>query len=149
MVHVHPRFTVLLTTLGQPIKPMCQESIQLVWQPLPMYPHVKTIQIDAEGMEVATLLKGYNSLQLGHGTTTSGKDLEETVMYMLQLEEQERMNYYALRTLGSNYPSIPDALIAEISGRTPLAKLPHFKDPIARASEEPRVGGVCRKKLLV
>ena len=29
-----------------------------------------------------------------------------------------------------------------MSGRTPLAELPHFKDPIALASGEPRVGGV-------
>ena len=115
-----------------------------------MYLHIKTIQTDAEGMEVAMLLKEYNALLLrGHGTTTSGKDLEETVMHMLQLEEQSRMNYYARSTLGPNYPSIPDALIAEMSGRTLLAELPHFKDPIARAFGEPRVGGVCRKKLLV
>jgi ribulose-5-phosphate 4-epimerase/fuculose-1-phosphate aldolase len=143
VVHVHPRFIVLLTTLGQPTKPMCQEGIQLVRQPLPMYPHVKTIQTDAEGMEVAMLLKGDNALLLrGHGTTTGGKDLEEAVMHMRQLEEQARMNYYALGALGPNYPSIPDALIAEMSGRTLLAELPHFKDPISRAAEEPRVDGV-------
>ena len=60
------------------------------------------------------------------------------------------MHYYALSALGPNYPSIPDALIAEMAGRTPLAELPHFKGPIARASGEPRVGGVCSmKKLLV
>jgi hypothetical protein len=64
------------------------------------------------------------------------------VMHMLQLEEQARLNYYALSALGPNYPAIPQALIAEMSGRTPLAELPHFKDPIARASKEPRVGGV-------
>jgi L-fuculose-phosphate aldolase len=143
VVHVHPRFTVLLTTLGQPIKPMCQEGIQLVQKPLPMYPHVKTIQTDEEGMEVATLIKGYKALLLqGHGATTTGNDLEEAVMHMLHLEEQARMNYYALSALGPNYPAISDALIAEMSGRTPLAELPHFKDPIARASKEPRVGGV-------
>jgi ribulose-5-phosphate 4-epimerase/fuculose-1-phosphate aldolase len=150
VVHVHPRFIVLLTTLGQPIKPMCQEGIQLVRQPLPMYPHVKTIQTNAEGMEVATLLEGYNALlRRGHGTTTSGKDLEGAVMHMLQVEEQARMHYYALSVLGPNYPSIPEALIAGMSGRTPLAELPHFEDPIAHASGEPRVDGVCRKKLLV
>jgi ribulose-5-phosphate 4-epimerase/fuculose-1-phosphate aldolase len=122
---------------------MCQEGIQLVQKPLPMYPHVKTIQTDAEGMEVATLLKGYNALLLqGHGATTIGDDLEEAVMHMLQLEEQARMNYYALSALGPNYPAIPEALIAELSGRTPLAELPHFQDPISRASGQPRVGGV-------
>ena len=94
VVHVHPRFTVLLTTLGQPIKPMCQEGIQLVRKPLPVYPHVKTIQTDAEGMEVAALIKGSKAMLLqGHSATTTGNDLEEAVMNMLQLEEQARMNY--------------------------------------------------------
>ena len=143
VVHVHPRFAVLLTTLGQQIKPMCQEGIQLVRTPLPMYPHVKTIQTDAEGMEVATLIKGYKAVLLqGHGATTIGNTLEEAVMNMLQLEEQARMNYYALSAFGPNYPAIPDALIAEMSGRTPLAELPHFQEPIARAAGQPRVGGV-------
>jgi ribulose-5-phosphate 4-epimerase/fuculose-1-phosphate aldolase len=122
---------------------MCQEGIQLVRKPLPMYSHVKTIQTDAEGMEVATLIKGHKALLLqGHGATTTGDDLEEAVMHMLQLEEQARLNYYALSALGPNYPSIPEALIAEMSGRTPLAELPHFKEPIARASREPRIGGI-------
>lgn len=143
VVHVHPRFTILLTTLGQPIRPMCQEGIQLVRQPLPMYPHVKTIQTDAEGMEVARLINGSKALLLqGHGATTTGNDLEEAVMHMLQLEEQARMNYLALSVMGPNYRTIPESLIAEMSGRTPLAELPHFQEPMARAPGQPRVGGV-------
>ena len=55
VVHVHPRFNVLLSVLGIPLAPMCQEGIHLVRQPLPVYPHVKTIQSDVEGMEVAQL----------------------------------------------------------------------------------------------
>jgi hypothetical protein len=39
-------------------------------------------------------------------------------------------------------PSIPEALIAEMSGRTPLDELPHCKGPIAHASGEPWVGGM-------
>lgn len=143
VVHVHPRFTVLLTTLGQTIKPMCQEGIQLVQNPLPMYPHVKTIQTDAEGMAVARLIEGHRALLLqGHGATTTGDNLEEAVMHMLRLEEQARMNYYALSAMGPDYPSIPDALIDEMSGRTPLSELPHFKEPLARVAGRPRVGGV-------
>ena len=46
----------------------CQEGIQLVLNPLPVYPHVKTIRSDAEGMEVAQLLGAGNALLLlGHG----------------------------------------------------------------------------------
>jgi hypothetical protein len=41
VVHVHPHFTVLLTTLGQLIKPMGQEGIQLARTPLTELPHFK------------------------------------------------------------------------------------------------------------
>ena len=63
-------------------------------------------------------------------------------MNMLRLEEQARMNYYALSALGPNYRSIPDALIAEMSGRTPLDALPHFRDTIPPSSGPPQAGGV-------
>jgi L-fuculose-phosphate aldolase len=56
VVHVHPRFIVLMSVLRIPLVPMCQEGIHLGHHSLPVYPHVKTIQNDAEGMEVARLL---------------------------------------------------------------------------------------------
>ena len=43
VVHVHPRFTVLLSTLGRVIKPLCQEGVALVARPLPVYPHTKVV----------------------------------------------------------------------------------------------------------
>src|SRR4026207_976906 len=44
IVHVHPRYTILMSILTGTLKPMCQEGAQLVRQALPIYPHVKTIQ---------------------------------------------------------------------------------------------------------
>jgi L-fuculose-phosphate aldolase len=55
VVHVHPRLIVLLSVLRIPLVPMCQEGIHLVRDPLPVYPHVKTIQNDEEGMEVGSV----------------------------------------------------------------------------------------------
>src|ERR671933_428673 len=95
VVHVHPRFTILMSTLGVPLKPMCQEGFELVLRPLPVYPHSKTVVTDEEGEEVARLLPGFKAVVLkGHGATTVGSSLEEAVMNMLQLEEQARMNYF-------------------------------------------------------
>jgi ribulose-5-phosphate 4-epimerase/fuculose-1-phosphate aldolase len=143
VVHVHPRFTVLMSTLGRQIKPMCQEGIELVSRGLPVYPHVKTVQSDQEGKEVAYLMSGFKAILLqGHGATTSGASLEEAVMNMLQLEEQARMNYYALSALGPDYPSLPRNLIDEMHNRTPTSELPHFREPFARAEGQPRVNGV-------
>ena len=58
VVHVHPRFTVLMSMLQQPLVPMCQEGAQLVSRPIPVYPHVKTILSDEEGREVSPLPSG-------------------------------------------------------------------------------------------
>ena len=131
VVHVHPRFTVLLSTLGQKMTPLCQEGMQLVRDPLPVWPHVKIIQSHDEGMEVANLLgDGSVVLLFAHGAVTAGGSLAESVMAMAELEEQARMNYLALCALGRDYPSIPEELIEEITGRPPLWELDHFKGVI-------------------
>jgi ribulose-5-phosphate 4-epimerase/fuculose-1-phosphate aldolase len=142
VVHVHPRYTVLMSTLSQTLKPMCQEGMELVERPLPVYPHVKTVVTDEEGEEVARLLNGFKVVLLqGHGATTTGASLEEAVMNMLLLEEQARMNYFALSALGPEYPSLPPSFLEEARTRGPLANLPHFREPFARALGQPRVGG--------
>jgi ribulose-5-phosphate 4-epimerase/fuculose-1-phosphate aldolase len=143
VVHVHPTFVVLMSVLGRRIRPMAQEGIHLVAKALPVYPHTRTVQSDEEGMDHAKYLGKHKAVLLqGHGATTTGADLEEAVMNMLHLEEQARMNYYAMTAAGPDHPCIPDALIEEMSNRTPLAELSHFREPIARAKGQPRVGGV-------
>ena len=129
VVHVHPRYTILMSILTGSIKPMCQEGAQLVRRTLPIYPHVKTIQSDAEGMEVANLLGDSRAMLLrGHGAVTTGKNLSEAVMGMAQLEEQARMNYLAYCAEGKDYTYLSDDLIDEMSNRTPLYEHSHFKD---------------------
>ena len=129
VVHVHPRYTILMSILTGTLKPMCQEGAQLVRQALPIYPHVKTIQSDAEGMEVANLLGDSQAMLLyGHGAVTTGKNLSEAVMGMAHLEEQARMNYLAFCAQGKDYNSLPGNLVDEMSNRTPLSEHPHFKD---------------------
>jgi ribulose-5-phosphate 4-epimerase/fuculose-1-phosphate aldolase len=129
VVHVHPRYTILMSVLTGSIKPMCQEGAQLVQHPLPIYPHVKTVQSDAEGMEVAKLLGDSRAmLLLGHGAVTTGKNLSEAVMGMAHLEEQARMNYLDYCAEGKGHSSLPDNLVNEMSNRTPLYEHPHFKE---------------------
>lgn len=140
--HVHPHYIVLATTLMKRLRPMCQEGVNLVKDELPMWNHVKTVQTDAEGMEVASLIGDSKAILLrGHGATTVGTSLEQSVMSMIQLEEQAKMNYWALSAAGPDHPYLEDELIAEMSGRTPLSELPHFK-PVLSAGYRPRVNGV-------
>lgn len=129
VVHVHPRYTILMSILTGSLKPMCQEGSQLVRKPLPIYPHLKTIHSDEEGMEVANLLGESRAiLLLGHGAVTTGKKLSEAVMSMAQLEEQAHMNYLAYCAQGKDYAYLPDHLVEENGNRGPLYQNPHFKD---------------------
>ena len=140
IVHVHPRYTILMSILTGSLKPLCQEGAELVRLPLPMYPHMKTIQSDAEGMEVATLLGDNRAmLLLGHGAVTTGKSLSEAVMGMAQLEEQARMDYLAYCAQGKDYAYLPNDLVDEMSNRTPLYEQPHFKD-VLKGREAQRDG---------
>ena len=128
VVHVHPTYIILMSVLEEPIRPMCQEGIQLVRKPLGVWPHVKTINSDEEGMEVAMLL-GENRAVLprGHGAVTTGNSLGQSVMSMYQLEEQAKMNYYACSIAGPGYKFIPDSDIDEMTNRPALESLPHFQ----------------------
>jgi L-fuculose-phosphate aldolase len=129
VVHVHPRYTILMSVLTGSVRPMRQEGAQLVRHKLPIYPHVKTIQSDAEGMELVALLGNSPAILLrGHGAVTTGKKLSEAVMGMAHLEEQARMNYLAYCAEGENYNYLSDELLDEMVNRTPLYEHPHFKD---------------------
>ena len=50
VVHVHPRHTILMSMLIGTLHPLCQEGAEMVRKPLPIYPHMKTVQSDAEGI---------------------------------------------------------------------------------------------------
>ena len=129
VVHVHPRYTILMSVLTGSLKPMRQEGAELVRHRLPIYPHVKTIQSDAEGMEVASLLGDSQAILLrGHGAVTTGNSLSEAVMGMAQLEEQARMNYLAYCAQGKDHSYLSNDLLDEMLNRTPLYEHPHFKD---------------------
>lgn len=132
IVHVHPKFTVVMSVLQHRLLPMAQEGVAMVKDPLPVYPHTKIVQTQAEGQELTQYLgDGDAVLMLGHGAVTVGGTLEQSVTRMVQLEHQAEMNYYAYCAAGPNHPGIPDALVEEvIQGRTFSA--PHFEDAVAR-----------------
>ncbi len=129
VVHAHPRYTVVMSVLQKSLVPMCLEGLQLVRQPLPVYPHNNIILTDEEGTEVATTL-GDNKivLLLGHGAATTGAALSESVINMFQLEEQAKMNWYAYCAAGPDHPRIPEEMIAEGDGRIQVHELPHLKE---------------------
>ena len=142
VVHVHPRNVVLMTVLEEPIRPMAQEGSQMVMeQPHPVYPHTKTVWSHEEGLELAECLGDHKFvLMKGHGASMTGKDPQDSVVSMLQLEEQARMNYWGLVAKGSDHPYLSGRARHGIveppaSGRVPALQgthAPHRRQPAAR-----------------
>jgi ribulose-5-phosphate 4-epimerase/fuculose-1-phosphate aldolase len=112
-------------------------------RPLPVYPHVAPVLTDEDGTEVAVLLDGGPAVLLeGHGATTTGSNVEQAVMSMINLEEQARMNWYAYCAAGPNYRYIPDENVVEVSNVARAGELPHLKDVMSQRTPGARVGGV-------
>jgi L-fuculose-phosphate aldolase len=142
VVHAHPRFTILMSLLNKRLQPMRNEGARLVQQAIPIYPHSKLILTDEDGSGVAETLKehGKAALLQGHGAVTTGVDLEEAVMNMVQLEEQAQLNTWAFSLMGRDHPHTSDAQLAEAAAQPPFWQLSHFgmSGPPARA---PRATG--------
>jgi len=138
VVHVHPKYSTLLSTLGRQLRPMVAEGAALVLDDIPVYPRQKIITTDEEGTEVARVLgQGPVELLFGHGAVTVGASMQESIMRMVHLEHQAEMNYLAELIDGRDHGSIPRELVLEASaggGRSQF-QLPHFTESMARAGE--------------
>jgi len=143
VVHVHPKYSTLLSTLGRKIKPMVQEGARFVLDDIPVYPKQKIITTDEEGTAVATAVgQGSVALLFGHGAVTAGNTIEEAIMGMVHLEHQAEMNYLAALLDGRDHPSVPRDLVLESSNsQGSQYQLPHFKASVERAGA-PIYGGV-------
>ena len=142
VVHVHPRYTVLMTTLEERLRPMAQEGAALVKAELPVYPHTKTVWSEEEGAELVQYLgKSKAVLMRGHGAAMTGKTVEDSVLSMLQLEEQARMNYWALVAKGSDHKYLSDELVDEATNRPQQHEYPHFKELMRRIGGNPPRNG--------
>jgi L-fuculose-phosphate aldolase len=135
VVHVHPPFSVMLTVMGIPIVPMVLEGVRLVRKPLPVYPRTALITAKEHGEDMVKCLGKESAVHLlGHGVTTVGKTMEESVSNAWQLEHQAQMNYYACSIAGPDHKQIPDNLIEEFLAWKPLAE-PHFQEAVAKVGK--------------
>jgi L-fuculose-phosphate aldolase len=138
IVHVHPRYTILMSVLTGSIKPMRQEGSQMLRRQLPIYPHVKTIQATPRAKSRISWATEAILLR-GNGAVTTGTKISEAVMGMAHLEEQAQMNYLAYCAQGKDYTFLQDDVLDEMLNRTPLSQQPHFKD-VLKGREPQRDG---------
>ncbi len=132
VVHVHPRFAIVMGLLQGDIHPMCNEGNGLVKDAIPMFPHQRLILSEEDGIEVAnTLGKSKAVLLRGHGAATVGNSVEDSVITMLYLEEQAKMNWYARVAGGPDYAHVPYEDVEEfLAASSKMGHLDHLKGPL-------------------
>jgi ribulose-5-phosphate 4-epimerase/fuculose-1-phosphate aldolase len=134
VVHVHPRYAVIMTVVPATLVPVCIEGARFVRTPLPIFPRPHLILSDDDGMQVANLLGTNKAILLrGHGTASVGNTLEEAVMTVAALEEQAKMNWYAYCAAGPEHGRLSDEEIDEyVDNYAKIPELPHLKASIAQ-----------------
>src|SRR5262249_6140765 len=137
VVHIHPRYTILMSVLTGSLRPMRQEGAELLRHKLPIYPHVKTIQSDAEGMELANLLGDSRAILLrGHGAVTTGKSLSEAGMGMVPGGGEGRVEHPPHLAAGKD----PSELRREFPHEEGLWPPPLRTDPLREGPQRPPSG---------
>ena len=139
VVHVHPRYTVLMSVLQEQMGPMCIEGMQLFAKGIPMFASPRLIIHEKDGAEVASLMGDSDAIMLqGHGAATVGNSLEESVVTMLQLEEQAKMNWYAYCAAGPDYAVITAEQGKEfIANMRTMSEAEHLKPEVAPTARKP------------
>jgi len=141
VVHVHPRHAIMMSVIGAPIVPMCQEGMALVRRPLPLFPHYRLVSSDEDGNELAKTLAGRPAaLLIGHGAVTTGSSIASSILNMMNLEEQARLNWLATCAVGPDHPGIPEELLQEADDMPPYWTNAHFASSVP-ADDPRRQGG--------
>jgi len=95
--HFHSPAVVLLSVLGQTIRPMHNYSA-IFYQGVPLYTGTGQVESPARAGDMAKLLGDAKALMLrGHGAVVVGQSIREVCMLALFLEESARLQSEALR----------------------------------------------------
>jgi len=105
--HFHSPAVILLSVLGQTIRPMHNYSA-IFYAGVPLYTGTGQVESPARAGEMAKLLGGAKALMLrGHGAVVVGQSIREVCMLALFLEESARLQADAMR-LGAPLFMEPD-----------------------------------------
>jgi len=139
VVHVHPRYAVLMSVLQEQMGPMCIEGMPLFAEPIPMFPSPRLIIHEKDGAEVARLMGSHSAILLqGHGAATVGGDMEDAMVNMLHLEEQARMNYLAFCAAGSAHAVLTPEQRAEFAANMrSMPSADHLTPEVAPTARKP------------
>jgi L-fuculose-phosphate aldolase len=139
VVHVHPRYTVLMSVLQEQLGPMCIEGMSLFAKGIPMFESPRLIIHEKDGAEVAALMGESDAIMLqGHGAATVGGDMEDAMLNMLYLEEQAKMNYLAFCAVGRDHAVItPEQRQEFVANMRSMPDAEHLKPEQAPTPRKP------------
>ena len=95
--HFHSPAVILLSVVGQTIRPMHNYSA-IFYQAVPLYTGTGQVETPARASEMAKLLGAAKALMLrGHGAVVVGQSIREVCMLALFLEESARLQAEATK----------------------------------------------------
>lgn len=95
--HFHSPALILLSVIGQTIRPMHNYSA-IFYDGVPLYAGTGQVESPERAREMAKLLGGAKALMLrGHGAVVVGQSIREVCMLALFLEESARLQAEAMR----------------------------------------------------
>jgi len=101
VLHTHPRWSTLLTMVGEPLRPVFPQGALL--GDVPVLDSPMSIDNKAMGQRVAaTLGRGRAALLKSHGAVIAGGDIVETFALAVYLEENAERQYMAMQ-IGTPY----------------------------------------------
>nr|MDP2192150.1 class II aldolase/adducin family protein [Rhodoferax sp.] len=96
IVHTHPRWSTVLTTVGQTWQPVTMQAAVL--GAVPVFEKTASINSAALGIEVAELLGGAKAaLMRRHGAVTVAASVPDAFVQAIYLEENAHRQYLALQ----------------------------------------------------
>ena len=102
IVHTHPRWSTVLTTVGQTWQPVTMQAAVL--GAVPVFEKTASINSAALGIEVAELLGGAKAaLMRRHGAVTVAASVPDAFVQAIYLEENAHRQYLALQ-IGTPQP---------------------------------------------
>jgi ribulose-5-phosphate 4-epimerase/fuculose-1-phosphate aldolase len=97
VIHFHSPYTILLSVVGQTVRPMHNYSA-IFYEGVPLFERTGQVENPERAAEIAQLLGPSKAVLLrGHGAVVAGQSIPEVCMLSLYLEESARLQVEAMK----------------------------------------------------
>jgi ribulose-5-phosphate 4-epimerase/fuculose-1-phosphate aldolase len=109
VIHFHSPAVILLSVVGQTVKPMHNYSA-IFFEGVPVFAGTGQVESPERAAEIAAILGSAKAVILrGHGAVVVGKNIRESCILALYLEESARLQVEAMKLGEPKFVSQPEA----------------------------------------